>query len=69
MTLVHGWRQMWRWFSVQALAAIAALPVVWAALPPDLKAAVPDGWLIWIAAAVALAGVVGRVIDQGGARR
>lgn len=69
MKLVPNWRESWRWFSVQALVAIAALPMVWVALPPDLKDAVPDDWLMWIAAAVALAGMIGRVVDQGSQRR
>lgn len=69
MKLVPNWRESWRWFSVQALVAIAALPMVWAEMPADLKAAVPDGSLMWITVALALAGMIGRVVDQGSQRR
>lgn len=64
MKLVSDWREAWRWFSVQALAVLVALPLVWASLPSDLKAFVPDGWERWILIAVAAAGLIGRVIDQ-----
>jgi hypothetical protein len=64
MELIPNWRDAWRWFSVQALIVIAALPVIWSALPPDTKALVPEGWEPWIFFALAIAGVIGRLIDQ-----
>ena len=62
--MVQNWRQAWKWFSVQAFAVIIALPAVWMALPADVKAMVPDGWEKWIVAGIALAGLLGRLIDQ-----
>ena len=67
MTLVPDWRKAWRWFSVQAFAFLAVIPVVWMNLPPDVKAMVPDSWNQWIFLVISLAAVlggVGRVIDQ-----
>ena len=64
MTLVANWRDAWRWFSVQAFAVIIALPMIWMALPPDVKAYVPEGWKPWIMVLLAVAGITGRVIDQ-----
>lgn len=64
MTLVANWRDAWKWFSVQAFAIIIALPMIWMALPPDVKAYVPEGWKPWIMVALATAGILGRVIDQ-----
>jgi hypothetical protein len=64
MKLVENWRDCWKWFSVRALAAIGLLPAVWMMLPEDLRAYVPATWLPWIAAAVALGGLVGRMVDQ-----
>jgi len=64
MNLVADWKDAWKWFSVQALVVIAALPVIWAALPADTKALVPDGWEPWIFFVLAIAGVIGRLIDQ-----
>jgi len=62
--LVPDWRSAWRWFSVQALAALAALPMVWVSLPADLKAYVPKEWGLAIVCAIAIAGIAGRVVDQ-----
>lgn len=67
MRLVKNAKKAWKWWSVQALAISGALPVVWVTLPPDLKAGVPDGVIPYIAAGVALAGIFGRVVDQGSA--
>lgn len=64
MRFVANWRDAWRWFSVQAFAVIIALPMVWMALPPDVKAMLPDGWGQWIAVAIAAAGLLGRLVDQ-----
>jgi len=64
MKLIPDWKKAWRWFSVQALIAIAALPVVWSMLPSDVKGFLPDGWEPWILVGLALAGLIGRVIDQ-----
>lgn len=65
MKLVPDARRSWRWFSVQAMLAAGAILGAWVALPPDLKAALPD----WTDNAVAMAvlglGIVGRLVDQG----
>jgi hypothetical protein len=54
----------WRLWSVQIMAALAVLPLAWAELPPDIKAMIPDGWEPWIVAAIAVGGIVARVIPQ-----
>lgn len=64
MRLIPEWRKAWRMFSMQALALIAALPLVWAELPPEITAMVPASWRPWIMAALALGGMAGRLIDQ-----
>jgi ABC-type uncharacterized transport system permease subunit len=64
MKLVPDWREAWSWFSVQSLAILAALPLVWSMLPADLKGYLPDGWEPYVLLAVALGGLVGRLIDQ-----
>lgn len=35
MKLVPDWRRVWRYYSTQALIAIAALPMIWAEMPPE----------------------------------
>jgi hypothetical protein len=64
MKLIPDWRQAWKWFSVQAFAIIIALPVIWMALPADVKAYLPDSWKPWIMVALAAAGILGRIVDQ-----
>lgn len=64
MKFIANWRDAWKWFSVQALAAIIALPIVWASLPADLKEYLPSGAEPWILAAMAVAGLLGRIVDQ-----
>ena len=65
MKLVKDARKAWRWFSVQALAALAILPVVWVQLPPDVQAMMPDAWRPWVMVALAVGGIAGRLIKQG----
>lgn len=64
MKLIPDWKDAWRWFSVQALIILAALPVVWSAIPSDAKGFLPDGWEPWVLFGLAIAGLIGRVIDQ-----
>lgn len=65
MKLVENWREAWRWHSAQALAVLALLPVVWTELPPEAQALVPEEWRPYVLAALALAGLVGRLQKQG----
>lgn len=64
MRLVRNWREAWKWHSAQILALIAVLPAIWAELPLEIKALIPEAWLPWVLAGVALAGVIGRLRDQ-----
>ncbi len=64
MRLVEDWKQAWRWFSVQALAAVALLPVVWPTLPKEVTDWVPAEWRPYIIVALAIGGIAGRLIDQ-----
>lgn len=66
MKLVSNARMAWRWFSVQILAALAALPLVWISLPPDVQEWLPEAWRPWALTVLALGGLVGRLVDQGG---
>ena len=66
MKMVHNARHAWRWFSVQALAVQGAAAGAWLAVPDDLRAAVPSEWLAVGAVALTVAGIIGRLVDQGG---
>ena len=64
--LIPNARRAWRWFSVQALAVLIALPILFETLPPEVMAVIPGDWQPWIIAVVALAGMIGRFVDQDG---
>ena len=64
MKLVENWKQCWRWFSVRALAAIVALPIVWPMLPADVRAWMPESWEPYALMTIAAGGIIGRLVDQ-----
>lgn len=68
MRLVDNARNAWRWFSVQALAALGVIPVVWYALPPESQDLIPEAVRPWVLTAVALAGLSGRLVKQQGGK-
>jgi hypothetical protein len=65
MMLVKDAKSAWRWFSVQAMALQGAAAAAWLSVPDDLRAAVPDEWMAAGAIALAVLGIVGRLVDQG----
>ena len=67
MKLVHNARAAWRWFSVQAMAAAAAIQGAWAMLTPEQVAMVPDWTANAVTGAILVLGIIGRLVDQGGA--
>lgn len=67
MKLVSDWRKAWKWHSTQLLAVIAALPIVWMQLPPDVKDMVPESWMPYIVTFIAAGAIVGRLRDQDAA--
>lgn len=62
--LIREWRRAWRMHSVQILAAIAMLPLIWDELPAETKALIPEGWQAYVVSALAVIGVIGRLRDQ-----
>jgi len=64
MKLVDTWSQAWKWFSVHAFALIALLPVAWANLPADVMAYIPEQWLPYCSAIVAVCGIILRLVKQ-----
>lgn len=64
MHFVENWKQAWRWFSVQMYGVLMALPLVWAGLPDDAKAFMPEAAQPWVLTILAGVGIFGRLIDQ-----
>ena len=48
-----------------AMAGAVAVQGTWAAMPDDLKAGIPSGWVTAVSIAVLVLGAVGRFIKQG----
>lgn len=65
MQLVPNWKRLHRAFSVQAMALAAAIQGAWPTIPDDLKAVLPHGIVHWVSVALLVAGIVGRLVDQG----
>ena len=64
MQMVENWKRAYRWLSVQALAILAVLPLIWPSIPPDVQAWLPETYRPWVLVALALGGIAGRLIDQ-----
>ena len=64
MKVVSDWRNVWKYYSTQALLGLAALPIVWMELPADVKAMVPSEWHAWIVSGIAVAGAASRYLKQ-----
>ena len=64
MTPVREWKQAWRWFSVQAMAASAAIQAVWVTLPDDLKQHLPERLVTALSLGLLLVGIGGRLVRQ-----
>jgi hypothetical protein len=62
--LVENWRGAWRWFSLQAMALVAAIQGGWAALPDDLKQRFPARAVTALTLALLLLGIGGRLVKQ-----
>ena len=65
MRIVKNARRCWRWFSMQAMVIAGALQGGWQMLPDDLKSNVPDGLAAVLTMVILVAGIVGRLVDQG----
>jgi len=61
---VNNARRAWRWYSVQAMTAAAAVQGAWIFIPADLRASIHERWAQGLTALLLLLGIVGRLIDQ-----
>lgn len=66
MKLVKDAKNAWRWFSMRIYFLHGSAIASWALVPEDMRAAVPSAWLAAGAIALCVAGMIGRLIDQGG---
>lgn len=64
MKLVDNWRNSWKWFSMQCMAAAGTIQATWMAIPDDMKAAVPAQWVSYATLAILALGGIGRLVSQ-----
>jgi protein-S-isoprenylcysteine O-methyltransferase Ste14 len=65
MKLVADWRKALKWFSIQIPAANAAFLLAWAALPEKFQNSLPPSWVVCISVVLLVAGMFGRLVQQG----
>ena len=65
MKLIDNWRETLRAYSTWALGAVVAIPTIWLQVPDVLKALIPANGITKITVLVAVAGLIGRFVDQG----
>lgn len=65
MKLIANWRETLRAYSTWALGAVVAIPTLWLQVPDELKALIPANGMTKITVLVAVAGLIGRFVDQG----
>lgn len=70
MKLVPEWKECLtlRTISSFCLALVAAAQGAWIGLPPQWTATIPQEWVMWGTAAIAVLGFVGRLLDGRGAK-
>ncbi|WP_277022299.1 hypothetical protein [Paracoccus hibiscisoli] len=64
MKLIPQYREALRMHSVRGLLFIIALPALWELVPLEIKAMIPPPWLPWIMMVLAIATLLGRLVDQ-----
>lgn len=62
--LIEDWHQGWRWYSVHALVVAGVIPAAWSAMPVDWQALMPAWCMAALSGAIAVSGIIGRLVDQ-----
>ena len=64
MQLIPEWRKAWKMFSMQFVAAAAAVQAAVLSLPETIRQFVPDKWMHVLAMFLLVGAMVGRLIQQ-----
>jgi len=62
--LVDGWRNAWRWISVNCMAGAVAVQVTWASLDAEQRAALPSYSATVVTVVLLVLGIIGRMTKQ-----
>ena len=60
-TLVHNWKDAWKWSSVRCLASIGVITLAWAAVPKDLRDSAPQALKSILTGTLVVLGILGRI--------
>jgi hypothetical protein len=64
LQIVDDAKNAWKWFSVNIPALNLAFLGTWAVLPETFQNAIPEPVVLGISAALIVAGMVGRLVQQ-----
>lgn len=64
MKLVDNWKKCYKWFSVQAMSISAAALGTWEVLPDAFKKTFDKQTVTYLACALLVLGIIGRLVDQ-----
>ena len=64
MKMVPNWQSAWRWLSIQFPLLNTAFLGTWSVLPDKFQDALPLPWVIGIAIALIVIGMLGRLVKQ-----
>lgn len=64
MKLVDNAKDFWRWWSMRFMGLAVAWPMIWAQLPADAKAMIPESFEVWIPTSLIIAAMIARPVKQ-----
>ena len=64
MKIVEDAKRWWRWFSMQAMLAAAAIQGAWIFIPSEMRDSFPKNWIQGFTVALLVLGIAGRLVQQ-----
>ena len=64
MKIVDDAKRWWRWFSMQAMVAAAAIQGAWVFIPDSMRDSFPKNWIQGFTVALLVLGIAGRLVNQ-----
>ena len=64
MKIVDDAKRWWRWFSMQAMVAAAAIQGAWVFIPDSMRDSFPKNWIQGFTVALLVLGIAGRLVQQ-----
>jgi hypothetical protein len=64
--VIPGWKQAWKFLSMQGMLLALTIQGVWVTLPDDWRASIPTPLIAGLTIACLIFGVIGRLYQQKG---